>query len=194
MPGKAVLSAGTVLYRVHSLRYGGAEFNSVPAHCLYGEGRFDATRCERYPSLYAGLTPQAAPGETLLRSLPFDPLGGSRLLPRAAVRDRRLSVVRLMVPLEVVSLVGAADLAAVCQDSWLTQAEAREHAHTRDRAHWIRQRTDPWARGFVWPSKREPADRAVVLFGDRCPPGSVLDGRTRDGSGWTRCFSRTTND
>ncbi|OIJ65156.1 RES family NAD+ phosphorylase [Streptomyces mangrovisoli] len=190
-PAKAVLTRGTVLHRVHSLHRPATAFNPRPAHCLYGGGRFDATACDRYGYLYAGTTPAAAVCETLLRSLPFDPAGGPRLLPRAAVRGRGVSTLRLAADVTVVALMTAQDLAGVHQDSWLVQTEAAEYAYTRDWAHWIRRHTEPWAQGMVWSSKREPGDRTVVLFGDRCPPdavteveGHTVDFATDDGRGW----------
>ncbi|MFG2616680.1 RES family NAD+ phosphorylase [Streptomyces sp. NPDC048507] len=170
-PAKASLPAGTALYRVHSARRAAGSFNPVPSHCLYGGGRFDATSCDPYGYLYAGLTPAAAVSETVLHSLPFDPAGGARLVPRAAVTGRRLSALRLTESVDVVALVTGPDLAAVHQDGWLVQAEARDYPYTRDWAHWIRGHTDPWAQGFLWSSKREPGERALILFADRCPAG-----------------------
>ncbi|MGK4585513.1 RES family NAD+ phosphorylase [Kitasatospora sp. HPMI-4] len=190
-PAKVTLPPGTPLYRLHSARRPGTAFNPVPAHCLYGGGRFDATRCDPYGYLYAGLTAEAAVCESLLRSVPFEADGAPRLVPRAAVRGRRLSYLRLATGLELVSLVTGRDLAGVAQDSWLVQAEAAEYPFTRDWGHWIREHTDPWAQGFLWPSKREPGDRALVLFGDRCPPEAIgqLPGRhvdfdTAEGREW----------
>ncbi|MFJ5926209.1 RES family NAD+ phosphorylase [Kitasatospora sp. NPDC092948] len=167
-PTRVTLPAGTPLYRLHASRRGAAEFNPNPAHCLYGGGRFDATRCDRFGFLYAASTPESAVCESVLRSVPFDPAGAPRLVPRAAVRGRRLSFLRPTADLDLVSLMTGRDLAAVAQDSWLVQAEAAEYPFTRDWGHWIRAHTAPWAQGFVWPSKREPGDRVVVLFGDRC--------------------------
>ncbi|MFG2413018.1 RES family NAD+ phosphorylase [Streptomyces goshikiensis] len=188
---KVTLAAGTPLYRVHSSRRGAGSFNPVPSHCLYGGGRFDSTSCDVYGHLYAGLTPEAAVSETVLHSLPFDPAGGARLVPRVAVTGRRLSVLRLTASADVVSLVTGQDLAAVHQDSWLVQAEARDYPYTRDWAHWIRRHTDPWAQGFLWSSKREPGERALVLFADRCPPGLLaetadepVDFATAEGRRW----------
>ncbi|MEV8017835.1 RES family NAD+ phosphorylase [Streptomyces sp. NPDC086554] len=190
-PAKVTLARGTLLHRVHKSHRDAAAFNPHPAHCLYGGGRFDGTACDPYGYLYAGLSPAAAVCETLLRSLPFDPAGGPRLLPRVSVEGRRLSTLRLTTDVTVVSLMTAQDLAAVHQDSWLVQTEAIDYAYTRDWAHWIRRHTDPWAQGFVWSSKREPGDRTVLLFGDRCPRGAVepvdesgVDFGTAEGEQW----------
>ncbi|MET8683788.1 RES family NAD+ phosphorylase [Streptomyces sp. NPDC004732] len=190
-PGKVTLSQGTVLHRVHAGHRDAAAFNPRPAHCLYGGGRFDGTGCDPYGYLYAGIGAAAAVCETLLRSLPFDPSGGPRLLQRASVERFRLSALRLTADVAVVPLVTGQDLAAVSQDSWLVHTEAHEYAYTRDWAHWIRRHTDPWAQGLVWSSKREPGDRAVVLFGDRCPAGilravegDVVDFSAAEGREW----------
>ncbi|MFD6878651.1 MULTISPECIES: RES family NAD+ phosphorylase [unclassified Streptomyces] len=190
-PAKATLPAGTRLYRVHSARRDGGTFNPVPSHCLYGGGRFDSTSCDPYGYLYAGLTPSAAIGESVLHSLPFDPSGAARLVPRVAVTGRRLSALRLTTSVDVVALVTGQDLAAVHQDGWLVQTEARDYPYTRDWAHWIRRHTDPWAQGFLWSSKRDPGERALVLFADRCPPGLLaptgedpIDFATPEGRHW----------
>ncbi|CAL9454301.1 RES family NAD+ phosphorylase [Streptomyces cellulosae] len=190
-PGKVTLARGTLLYRVHGSHRAAADFNTKAAHCLYGGGRFDATDHEGYGYLYTGLSAAAAVCETLLRSLPFDPLGGPRLLQRAAVEGRRLSTLRLTADVCVLPLMSARDLAAVHQDTWLVHTEAHDYPYTRHWAHWIRRHTEPWAQGLVWSSKREPADRTLVLFGDRCPAGTlrpeeegVVDFDTADGQDW----------
>ncbi|MFF9864263.1 RES family NAD+ phosphorylase [Streptomyces sp. NPDC013953] len=168
-PTRATLPAGTAVYRVHATHRAAAVFNPHPARTFYDGGRFDSTPYDRYGFLYVGFGVGAAVSEVLLRSVPFDGDGGVRLLPRVAFERRSLSFLRLAADLEVVSLMSGADLAAVGQDTWLVHAESADYPQTRDWGHWIRQRTKPWSQGFVWPSKREPADRVAVLFEDRCP-------------------------
>ncbi|MFF9527048.1 RES family NAD+ phosphorylase [Streptomyces achromogenes] len=189
-PTKVTLPEGTSLFRVHASALAGAAFNPVPAGRLYGGGRFDATEDRPYTYLYAGLAPAAAVCESLLRSVPFAADGGPRLLPRTGIARKRCTFLRLATDVTVVSLMSGADLAAVGQDSWLVQAEAAEYPWTRNWGHWIRDRTEAWAQGFVWPSKREPADRVVILFGDRCATDTVtecapaVDFGTPDGEDW----------
>ncbi|MET8699644.1 RES family NAD+ phosphorylase [Kitasatospora sp. NPDC058032] len=189
-PIRAVLAAGTTLYRVHSTHRSPVAFNSVPAKALYDGGRFDGTPNDEYGFLYAGFGPGAALCEVLLRSIPFDASGGPRLLQRAAFERRSLSVLRLRESVQAVSLMSGTELAAVGQDSWLIHAEGLEYPQTRDWGHWIRERTKTWSQGFVWPSKREPADRVVVLFEDRCgdaplePTGHTVDFGTEEGEEW----------
>ncbi|MEU0686162.1 RES family NAD+ phosphorylase [Streptomyces uncialis] len=190
-PTEVALAAGTRLYRVHAAHRAPEGFNPVPAHCLYGGGRFDSTACDRYGYLYAGLAAATAVCETLLRGIPFDPSGAPRLVPRVAVAGRRLSTLLLTTEVTLISLTTAQDLAAVHQDSWLVQTEAHEYPYTRDWAHWIRHHTGPGAQGLLWSSKREPGERTVILFEDRCPPdvlkaaaGDPVDFGTPHGEQW----------
>jgi hypothetical protein len=190
-PTRATLRAGTPVYRVHSTHRAPSAYNSRPSHAFYYGGRFDSTRYDPYGYLYLGFSIGAAVSEVLLRSLPFESDGGPRLLPRVAFERRSLSFLRLTADVEVVSLMSGADLAAVAQDSWLVHTEGADYPQTRDWGHWIRRRTAPWAQGFVWPSKREPADRVAVLFEDRCgePPleptdAARIDFGTEDGERW----------
>ncbi|MET9604687.1 RES family NAD+ phosphorylase [Streptomyces sp. NPDC006512] len=191
-PNRATLPAGTPVYRVHGTHRAPTAFNSRPAHPFYYGGRFDGTPYDPYGYLYLGLGAGAAVCEVLLRSIPFDSDGSVRLLPRTAFERRSLSLLRLTADVDVVPLVSGADLASVAQDPWLVHAEAADYPQTRDWGHWIRRRSAPWAQGFVWPSKREPADRVAVLFEDRCgtapPLEEVAAGRvdfgTPEGEEW----------
>ncbi|GHF48847.1 hypothetical protein GCM10010218_32920 [Streptomyces mashuensis] len=169
-PAAVTLPAGTPVYRVHGTQRDACAFNPTRAHPFYAGGRFDSTRYEEYDYTYVGLGVGAAVCEVLLRSVPFCGDGGApRLLPRRAYAGYSLSFLRLATDVRLVSLVSGADLTAVAQDTWLVQAETPDYPQTRDWGHWIRHRTAPWAQGFVWPSKREPADRVAILFEDRCP-------------------------
>ncbi|MER6237836.1 RES family NAD+ phosphorylase [Streptomyces clavifer] len=172
-PGKVTLAPGAGLFRLHAAHRPAGSFNTVRAHPFYGGGRFDGTDHDPYGYVYAGLTSASAVCESLLRSVPFDGAATARLVPRSAVRGRRLSFLRLATEVTLLPLLSGRDLAAVAQDTWLTQAEAAHYPFTRHWGHWIRENTAPWAQGFIWPSKREPADHVVVLFSDRCPAGVI---------------------
>jgi hypothetical protein len=170
-PHRTVLPGGTRVWRVHKKAYPGHTFNPVDADEHFGGGRFDSTPSDSYPYFYAAFSEVTALAEVFLRGLPF-PNRGRRVLQRRAVEDRRLSAVELTDELTLLTLVSSADLAAVSQDDWLVQAEAREYAQTRRWAHWLRDQAN-WAQGFVWQSKRNIPERAVILFGDRCHPGTL---------------------
>jgi RES domain len=130
-------------------------------------GRFDPTPECPYPYCYAAFDDLTALCEVLLRDVAFkSPL---RYLPRRDVAGRQLAILETLKPLWLVSLLDAADLAAVCQDSWLVHSE--DYRMTRRWGHWLRDTRGPdgdHPAGIVWPSKRQPGGRAVLLFGDRC--------------------------
>ncbi len=133
-------------------------------------GRFDPTPACTYSYCYAAFDDLTAICEALLRDVSFT--GQTRYLAKRYVKDRQLVILETRRPLQLVSLMCAADLAAAGQDSWLIHAESREgYDLTRQWGHWLRgSKTADGADvdGLVWPAKREPAGRAVVLFGDRC--------------------------
>ncbi|MFE4451778.1 RES family NAD+ phosphorylase [Streptomyces sp. NPDC056796] len=190
-PSRCVLRAGTPLYRVHSTHRDAVEYNSRLSHPFYFGGRFDSTPHDPYGYAYVGFGAGAAVCEVLLRSLPFESGAGPRLLPREAFERRSLSFLRLARDVRAVSLMSGADLAAVAQSSWLVHTEGADYPQTRDWGHWIRRQTGGWAEGFVWPSKREPADRVAILFDDRGeapalePTGAPrVDFGTEEGERW----------
>ncbi|MBC3841385.1 RES family NAD+ phosphorylase [Streptacidiphilus sp. 4-A2] len=166
-PNVAVLPAGSALWRCHSARRPPDEFNPVAADSHFGGNRFDGTPEDPYPFLYAGTEPATALAEVLLRSLDFDTGSGYRLVPRAWVVGRSLSLLRTRVDLRLIRLVTEEDLAAVCQDSWLLEADGAGYPQTRRWASELRAQV-PSAQGVLWQSRRHRPRHAVLLFGDRC--------------------------
>lgn len=164
-----MVPAGTLLVRVYSTAYPAVAFHPGPAHRYYGGGRFDGTADDPYGYLYAGDSYAVAIAEALLRDVEAGPAGALQI-PRGRVAGRSATALRTTADVTVVDLVSAQDLAAVSQDTWVTQADGRDYAQTRHWAHWIRGHA-PGAAGFRWVSRREPTGRAYVLFSDRCPPG-----------------------
>ena len=167
-PHWEVLPAGTQLWRMHSSRFAAEEFKPFDPG-TGPNGRFNGTPEDPYPCLYAATDPETALAETLLRSVPFDPKTGKRLVLWASVRDKSLSVVRTKCELKLVSLLTGRALAAVCQDNRLLENEGAKHYEsTRNWAREIRTQA-PDAMGMIWDSKRNPSQRVLVLFGDRLP-------------------------
>jgi hypothetical protein len=160
------VDAGQVLWRVHSSGRSAVSFKDEPTDDVYGGGRFDGTRADPYPFMYAALEPQTALLETVARSLPF-PHKGLRLIKRANVESRTISQVLLTEPVTLISLMSGVDLTAALQDEWLIQCDPAWYAHTRRWASWLRVQVST-AQGIVWPSRRNVGSQAVVLFGDRC--------------------------
>lgn len=155
---------GTLLARIHDAQFDVTEFNgTVPAQNR--GGRFDGSPQDEYPFLYAASDDQTAVSEALLRDIPTDDRGvRSYLLVR--LRGRRFGWIRTTCELQLVNLRSGSDLAAVGQDTWLTNAPAEEYALTRQWAAAIRAWA-PWAQGFTWRSRREPEGFGFVLFEDR---------------------------
>ncbi|NUR04156.1 MAG: RES family NAD+ phosphorylase [Streptomyces sp.] len=166
-PNVSTLPAGSQLWRCHSGRRPPESFNPVAVDSHFGGNRFDGTSEDPYPFLYAGAEPATALAEVLLRSLDFDTGSGCRLVPRAWVAGRSLSLLRTRVDLTLIRLVTEEDLAAVCQDSWLLEAEGAGYSQTRRWASELRAQV-PYAQGLLWQSRRHRPRHAVVLFGDRC--------------------------
>jgi hypothetical protein len=165
-PHWEVLPAGTQLWRLHKSRFAAGEFKPFDPKAD-APGRFDGTPEDPYPCLYAATDAETALAETLLRSVDYDLEIGMRLILWAQVRGRSLNVVRTRCELKLVSLCSGAALAAVCQDNRLLENEGKEHyERTRLWAREIRAQA-PEAMGMIWGSKRNPSQRALVLFGDR---------------------------
>ncbi|WP_353940748.1 RES family NAD+ phosphorylase [Streptomyces sp. HUAS MG91] len=165
-PHWEVLPVGTQLWRMHSSRFAADEFKPFQPDDR-APGRFHGTPEDPYPCLYAAVDAETALAETLLRSVPFDRETGMRLVPWSAVRGKSLHAVRTRCELRLVSLCSGPALAAVLQDNTLLENEGREHyATTRQWAREVRAQV-PEAMGMIWGSKRNPARRALVLFGDR---------------------------
>ena len=167
-PLRRVLPATTRLHRVHRRIREATAFSPVVADTLFGGGRFDPTDGEEHAYFYASLTERTALAEVLLRGLPFNDRG-TRVIPRAAVKGRRLSGVDVTEDLSLLALTTTAELAAVGQDEWLVQAEPRDYGQTRGWARWLREQA-PWAQGLIWSSRRDLGRHTMVLFGDRCLP------------------------
>ncbi|WP_203782182.1 RES family NAD+ phosphorylase [Paractinoplanes rishiriensis] len=170
------ISAGTLLWRVHSQTFSGDAFrpvSPVPADNTdpnFEGGRFDATAAYGYPYFYAGFRQTTALAERFLRGLEFK-AGGYRTLLRKTVLKTAISAVEVTRDLDLISLISATDLAAVGQDEWLVDVDGdAAYGQTRRWAHWLHKNTGRC--GLAWQSKRDRPYTAVILFGDRCT-GSV---------------------
>lgn len=172
-PTRFAVPDGTALWRTHLGSYESNEFNVRMADSHFGGGQFDATNDDKYPYLYVASSPRAVLAEFVRHSLPpGDSLPSERVLPRAALRERRLSPLTLTADLTLLSLLTAEDRGAVGQDEWLINAGPASYAYTRRWGHWLRQQA-PWAQGIIWPSAEDPEGRLIVLFGDRMSPDTL---------------------
>jgi hypothetical protein len=173
-PRLVTLAAGTRLSRVHSAQFGAAQFNPTLADPHWGGARFDATEADRYGYLYAGSDSACAVAETLLSDLPEAP-GGGRFLPRSKIARRKISRLILSADVPLVSLCDGGELGRLGQDdNWLASCTSAEYPFTRRWGHALRAWVSE-AQGFVWPSRRDAAKRAYVLFEDRFTAALTLD-------------------
>ncbi|MEU9705824.1 sigma-70 family RNA polymerase sigma factor [Streptomyces sp. NPDC047981] len=163
------LPEGIGLYRVHHKRISSTMFNPRLAD-HFGGGRFDGTPTDPYPHLYAAQTPEAAVAHTVLKAMPFHSESGPRLVPLAAVVNRRLTQVRTTAPVLLIDLTTAEALHAVGASSELVLSE--DFVRARAWSSVLRQH-NPWAQGLLWPARFHRPDNLVVLFGDRCD-GHIL--------------------
>lgn len=140
-----------------------------PAASRWG-GRFDPDPDAFFPYCYAALDDLTVLSEILLRNVAFT--APERFLDQRASAGRSLVLLETRRPLWLVSLLEAADLAAAWQDTWLIHAENAAYGLTRRWGWWLRDSAGPDGAGapdgIVWPSKRQPTGRVVLLFGDRC--------------------------
>ncbi|WP_286914677.1 MULTISPECIES: RES family NAD+ phosphorylase [unclassified Pseudomonas] len=157
------LPAGTLLHRIHSNRYGPAQYNLSGM----GNARFspirDATG-QVIPTLYAGTTFHCAAMETLFHDIPYAP--GFK-----AVQQRRYAgnLHSQVVPgrdLQLVDLSSKALRLLGVPRSQLIDTEAERYPYTRQWAEAIHAFA-PQAHGLRWISRQDDEALAIVLFGDR---------------------------
>jgi hypothetical protein len=140
---------------------------------LWG-GRFDPPHDDG-GYRYAAMDEMSAVSEVLLRDLHWS--AERRYVPLATVTGRRLTLLETRRPFWLVDLTTIEALAAVRQDTWLVQADAGDYALTQLWSGWLRTSVPPGTpdrgpdrgpAGFVWPSRRNPGGRSVILFESEC--------------------------
>jgi len=165
-PVSVAIPPGKHLIRIHrqSAKYGPTDFSHKVPMPPEG-GRFD-TLDARYGHLYVAETPAGAVAEVLLRGK-GGPSATNRIVPRAALVGRVMTVVEVLRPTSVVSLRGS-DAGHVCQDAWLTKCESEDYPLTREWSAAIRG-WQPTKCGFIWWARRDEHELALVLYDDRIP-------------------------
>lgn len=166
-PARQVVPRGTRLWRVHSTQIGADEFLTSGGG-IEPDGRFDGG----YPSMYVSFHQTTAIAERFLRDQNFTS-AGTRTLPRKKLAATVASVVETTTELTLLRLVSEQDFIALRQpDEWLVSAGERDYPLTRRWANLLRDRAAN-AHGIVWPSAPDMPRHTAVLFGDRCPSGSL---------------------
>jgi hypothetical protein len=162
LPGVPVIVTipkGSILFRIHSSAYTGAQFKPVGTKSPYKGGRFDS-RTDGDPYLYAGQTEACAIAEVWDRDLGTTP--ATRIIPRSTLKGRELSQIRTIIDLSVID-VSVPAASQFGQTVWFTNCGSHEYEHTRYWAEWLRTKA-PTHAGFRWRSRRNQDRYSYIFF------------------------------
>lgn len=164
-----VLPGRQVLHRVHRDAYRGDGFNPGVA----GNARFSPIRDAKgdpVPILYAAASFAAAAMETVFHDVSHAP--GFKHYSQRKLEDQVHSQVRVVRKLKLADLGSVALRKLGVQRRQLIDTEKDQYPRTRLWAQAIHaQRRD--IQGLAWISRQDDSARAVMLFGDRLPAGSL---------------------
>lgn len=163
------LEAGSTLHRVHASKYGPVEFNPGP----YGNARFSPivdSAGGQIATMYAGTTQECALMETVFRSVPYEP--GYKTIDEVKFQNQLYSTITLTKSLKLVNLRNIALRKVGLSREKLIDTEMDRYPETRKIAEAI-YALRPDAQGLYWVSRQDDSARAVVLFGDRIPSGTL---------------------
>jgi hypothetical protein len=171
-----MLSSGQVLRRVHLAKYKGTQFNPG----FDGNARFSPIRAASgrpIATLYAAATFDAAAMESVFHDVAHAP--GFKHYDRRKLEGQVLSEVRVRHGLRLADLGSLALRKLGVQRRQLIDTEKDQYPATRRWAEAIHTR-HPDIQGLSWVSRQDDSARAVVLFGDRVPAGTLQPvGRSR---------------
>ncbi|WP_037155794.1 RES family NAD+ phosphorylase [Rhizobium freirei] len=172
------LAKDTELHRIHPTAYKAEQFNPTAA----GDARFSPIRNASgaiIPTIYAAQTFDCAACEIILRcpdTLPIDPKTGLPTFQIVFPADFKAyghSIVRTTAELNLVDFTNAGQRKIGVNQNALLAGPRSTYPATRAWAERIHAAC-PKAQGIYYSSAQFGPDFAVVLFGDRVPPG-VLD-------------------
>lgn len=162
-PEELVLEPGHELFRVHSLKRGGAEFNpgvgSRTRFAFFGHP-------EVVPVLYSADTERAAISESLLHDIP---LTGGQLQPSGYERHRMSRLVTRR-ELRLAALLGTGLRRLGVRAAEVTDTDASEYETT---VQWAEAAHAAGFDGLAYMSRQCNSDRAYVFFGDRVEPADL---------------------
>ncbi|UUK64701.1 RES family NAD+ phosphorylase [Clavibacter sepedonicus] len=157
-----IVPAGMGIHRIHSARFGPAEFNPG----IGGPTRFAFFGEPVIPVLYAGDTEDVAVCETILHDVPLSGgvVGGREVVGR---RCSRLIAIR---DLRLASLVGGGPRALRVRADSVCATDAADYPQT---VAWAAAAHAAGFEGLAYPSRQAAGRRAMVLFGDRVSPADL---------------------
>ncbi|XKH58530.1 RES family NAD+ phosphorylase (plasmid) [Citricoccus nitrophenolicus] len=155
-PLENVLSAGTVLHRVHQTQFEPTGFN--PGTSPDSERtRFAFFGDPPVPVLYAADTPMAAVFESILHDVPTR--GG--IVSEKKTRTQVLSAVQTTRDHRLLVLLGEGFRRVGEDAERITRTPASQYHQT---VHWAEAAYDAGFDGMVWMSRKYDTDRAYVFF------------------------------
>lgn len=179
-PAEEVLAAGSVLFRVHSHRFGAAAYNPgrAPAAPVT---RFAFFGSPPVPVLYAAATAEAAISETILHDVPLE---GGRI-DVDLVQSKILSPVISTRNLRLLSLHGHGFRRIGTAAEHVTRTAPSRYAET---VPWAAAANAAGFDGIVWMSRHHDTSKAYIFFGR---PGGHGDFAVHPDPGLVRAFAFT---
>ena len=163
------LAEGEVLHRVHLSEHPASQFNPG----VKGNARFSPVQDGQgkpIPTLYGGTTLACALMETVFHDVPHVP--GFKSYDKAKLDNQVYSTVQIGAPLQLVDLSSVSLRKLGVTRKQLIDTEKDQYPATRKWAEAI-HRQCPQAQGLSWVSRQDDSARAVMLFGDRIPDGTL---------------------
>lgn len=155
-PSTEILSAGTVLHRVHSHSFGAVDFNPGPEKAA-PSSRFAFFGSSTIPVLYASATEVGAVSETLLHDVPID---GGRI-DSVLLASTLLSQIATTRDLDLLALHGHGfrHIGATAEE--ITRTPPSRYAQT---VPWAQSAYDAGLDGMCWMSRHHDTSAVYVLF------------------------------
>lgn len=163
------LTSKQVLHRVHSDQYQADEFNPGKK----GNARFSPIRDNEgkaIPTIYAAMTFDAAAMESVFHDVSHAP--GYKNYAKDKLEGQVHSQVQAQRDLKLADLSSVALRKLGVQRKQLIDTEKSEYPNTRLWAEAIHAKHEN-IQGLSWISRQDDTARAVVLFGDRVPQGTL---------------------
>lgn len=160
---------GQVIHRIHPDRFGSAAFNPG----VDGDARFSPIRNAggtSIPTLYGGTSFDCAAMETVFHDVPFAP--GLKTYDKSKLNGQVYAQLAPMQALTLIDLSNTALRLLGLRRADLIDTEADTYPSTRAWAEAFHAQC-PGAQGLTWISRQDDRARALMLFGDRVPAGSL---------------------
>lgn len=158
-----------IIHRIHEDKYLGIAFNPG----LRGNARFSPIRNSRalpVPTLYGGDSFECAAMETVFHDVPYS--AGFKFYDKGKLAGQTYTQLVAAADLVLADLGSKALRKLGVQRRHLIDTEKDQYPVTRQWAEAIHAQ-HPDVQGLCWVSRQDDGAKALVLFGDRLPDGSL---------------------